>query len=165
VAAIFQGKSFIPIAATKRVGLIQVLDLPDTLTALGETNHMRLYGLARVFFSISLLTVLASCTDSDSDSDSSTESSAQVAKHAEEQATAAADEAALMPSAEAQVKVKRFIISQGLWCGNVVRFREDSFKSSVNHKVYYVFCDDGSNAQGYEIRMSPAGELLSLTEV
>jgi hypothetical protein len=96
------------------------------------------------------------------------ESQEEVAARAEENARserdAAAAEAALVPPASVQAKVKKFVTSQGLWCGKVTRFREDSFKSSVNNKVYYVFCDDDTNAQGYEIRMEK-GAFVSIEEV
>ena len=73
-------------------------------------------------------------------------------------------EAELRPSPGDQARVKQFITSRGMWCGQVERFYEKPFKSSVNRKVYYAFCDDGNNAVIYEIQADRNGVFESVTE-
>lgn len=68
------------------------------------------------------------------------------------------------PSPEVQRKVAGFITGRGLWCGQVVNFHEEKWDSTVNKKVYYAFCDDGSNAQAYILTFNGKGVLMSVKE-
>jgi hypothetical protein len=73
-------------------------------------------------------------------------------------------EASMIPTPEEQAKVKAYIESNGLWCGKVTRFREKPFSSSVNKPVFRAACDDGTNAQNYEIILDRAGNFVTITE-
>lgn len=59
------------------------------------------------------------------------------------------------PSDEATPELKliaaKQIVASGYWCPKVETFMLDPFKSTMNKKVFHVMCDDGSNAQLYEI--------------
>lgn len=52
---------------------------------------------------------------------------------------------------ELKMAAAKQIVAAGYWCPNVETFLLDPFNSTMNKKVFHVMCDDGSNAQLYEI--------------
>lgn len=52
---------------------------------------------------------------------------------------------------ELKMAAAKQIQASGYWCPKVETFILDPFKSTMNKKVFHVMCDDGSNAQLYEI--------------
>lgn len=52
---------------------------------------------------------------------------------------------------ELKIAAAKQIVASGYWCPRVETFMLDPFNSTMNKKVFHVMCDDGSNAQLYEI--------------
>jgi hypothetical protein len=52
---------------------------------------------------------------------------------------------------ELKMAAAKQIVASGYWCPKVETFVLDPFNSTMNKKVFHVMCDDGSNAQLYEI--------------
>jgi len=52
---------------------------------------------------------------------------------------------------ELKMATAKQIEASGYWCPRVETFRLDPFESTMNKKVFHVMCDDGNNAQLYEI--------------